>query len=88
MPCYAINVRSTLQGLFMGTCMAGERILVVDDEEDLLELVKYNLGKEGYRVACVASGEQAIDQARNVVPDLIVLDLLLPNVDGLEVCRR
>ena len=71
----------------MGTCMAGERILVVDDEEDLLELVKYNLGKEGYRVACVASGEQAIDQARNVVPDLIVLDLLLPNVDGLEVCK-
>jgi two-component system, OmpR family, alkaline phosphatase synthesis response regulator PhoP len=67
--------------------MAKERILVVDDEEDLLELVKYNLTKEGYRVACVASGEEAIQRARNDLPDLMVLDLLLPNVDGLEVCR-
>ena len=67
--------------------MAKERILVVDDEEDLLELVKYNLTKEGYRVACVASGEEAIQRARTDLPDLMVLDLLLPNVDGLEVCR-
>ena len=67
--------------------MPKERILVVDDEEDLLELLKYNLTKEGYRVACVASGEEAIQKARNDLPDLVVLDLLLPNVDGLEVCR-
>jgi len=67
--------------------MAKERILVVDDEEDLLELVRYNLSKEGYQVICVASGEEAIKAARSQQPALIVLDLLLPNVDGLEVCR-
>jgi two-component system, OmpR family, alkaline phosphatase synthesis response regulator PhoP len=64
-----------------------ERILVVDDEEDLLELVNYNLSKEGYRVNCVGTGEEALEEARKQLPDLIVLDLLLPTVDGLEVCR-
>src|SRR3954469_6202367 len=64
-----------------------ERILVVDDEEDLLELVNYNLTKEGYRVEGVGTGEEALAAARRALPDLIVLDLLLPHVDGLEVCR-
>ena len=67
--------------------MAKEQILVVDDEEDLLELVQYNLSKEGYRVTCVATGEDAIKAARTRLPDLVVLDLLLPSVDGLEVCK-
>lgn len=67
--------------------MTRERILVVDDEEDLLELVNYNLSREGFRVDCVASGEAALAAARKNLPDLIVLDLLLPSVDGLEVCR-
>lgn len=67
--------------------MPRERILVVDDEEDLLELVNYNLNKEGYRVTCVASGERALKEAQSLMPDLIVLDLLLPRVDGLELCR-
>jgi DNA-binding response OmpR family regulator len=67
--------------------MARERILVVDDEEDLLELLNYNLTKEGYRVTCVASGERALKEAQTSLPDLIVLDLLLPRVDGLELCR-
>jgi two-component system phosphate regulon response regulator PhoB len=67
--------------------MTRERILVVDDEEDLLELVNYNLSREGYRVECVASGEAALAAARKALPDLIVLDLLLPNIDGLEICR-
>jgi two-component system, OmpR family, alkaline phosphatase synthesis response regulator PhoP len=71
-----------------GSTMTRERILVVDDEEDLLELVNYNLSKEGYRVRCVATGEEALAEARQTLPDLIVLDLLLPAVDGLEVCRR
>jgi len=64
------------------------RILVVDDEEDLLELVRYNLSKEGFAVDCVGSGEEALKAARKQPPDLLVLDLMLPAVDGLEVCRR
>jgi two-component system, OmpR family, alkaline phosphatase synthesis response regulator PhoP len=68
--------------------MANERILVVDDERDILELVEYNLQKEGFAVTCVASGEEAVAAARARLPDLVVLDLMLPGVDGLEVCRR
>lgn len=64
------------------------RILVVDDEEDLLELVRYNLTKDGYLVECVGTGEDALKAARRQPPDLIVLDWMLPTVDGLEVCRR
>jgi two-component system alkaline phosphatase synthesis response regulator PhoP len=67
--------------------MATERILVVDDEEDLLELVQYNLTKEGYQVRCVATGELAIREARAYLPDLVLLDLMLPAVDGLAVCK-
>lgn len=67
--------------------MANEQILVVDDEEDLLELIRYNLSREGYRVSCVSSGEAALKAARSQLPDLVVLDLLLPAVDGLDVCR-
>src|SRR5580704_3707749 len=67
--------------------MATERILVVDDEEDLLELIHYNLGKEGYQVRCVSTGEGALDEAKVFLPDLILLDLMLPAVDGLGVCR-
>lgn len=68
--------------------MNRKRILVVDDEEDILDLVEYNLVKNGYDVTCVASGEEAIETARKNSPDLILLDLMLPGVDGLEVCRR
>lgn len=67
--------------------MAKEHILVVDDEEDILELVRYNLTKEGYRVTTVASGEEALKSTRAAQPDIILLDLMLPGVDGLEVCR-
>jgi two-component system, OmpR family, alkaline phosphatase synthesis response regulator PhoP len=68
--------------------MPKEKILVIDDEEDILELVRYNLAKEGYRVACVTSGEQALREAKEGAPDLILLDLMLPGLDGLDVCRR
>ncbi len=68
--------------------MTGQQILVVDDEEDLLELVRYKLSKDGYRVQCVVTGEEALKAARKNPPDLIVLDWMLPAVDGLEVCRR
>jgi len=62
-------------------------ILVVDDEEDIIELIRYNLEKEGYKPSCVASGEAAIQSARSELPDLIILDLMLPGIDGLDVCR-
>ena len=67
--------------------MANERILVVDDEEDLLELVRYNLGNYRYKVDCVTSGEDALEILRLSSPDLILLDLMLPGMDGLDVCR-
>ena len=63
-------------------------ILVVEDEEEILELVAYNLTKEGYAVRTVTSGEDALDKVRQQAPDLIVLDLMLPGLDGLEVCRK
>lgn len=68
--------------------MAKESILVMEDEEDILELLKYNLAKEGYRVTAVGSGEEGLKAVQAALPDLIVLDLMLPGVDGLEVCRR
>jgi len=68
--------------------MVKEKILVVDDEEDILELVKYNLEKEGFRVLCVDSGEKALSRVRDEAPDVIVLDLMLPGVGGLDVCRE
>jgi two-component system alkaline phosphatase synthesis response regulator PhoP len=71
-----------------GSPPTGQRILVVDDEDDLLELVRYNLTKEGYEVECTGSGEEALKLVRRQPPDLIVLDWMLPTVDGLEVCRR
>lgn len=62
-------------------------ILVVDDEEDIRELVKYNLEREGHIVTCAGSGESAVEIARRDDIDLIVLDLMLPGIDGLEVTR-
>ena len=67
--------------------MAKEHILVVEDEEDILELLRYNLTKEGFRVTGVTSGEDALRSAKALLPDLILLDLMLPGVDGLEICR-
>jgi len=67
--------------------MAREQVLVVDDERDIQELVSYNLGKSGYQVTCVATGEDAITKARSDTPDLILLDLMLPGVDGLDVAK-
>lgn len=67
--------------------MAKAKILVVEDEEDILELLRYNLEKEGYSLRLVTSGEEAITDAMNSKPDLILLDLMLPGLDGLEVCK-
>ncbi|MCJ7662907.1 MAG: response regulator transcription factor [Desulfobacterales bacterium] len=68
--------------------MSGEKILVVDDEENIRELVRYNLAREGYQVTTVGSGEEALKQASSKLPDLIVLDLMLPGMDGFAVCRQ
>ena len=67
--------------------MAKETILIVDDEEDILELIKYNLTHEGYVILTAKTGEEAIKIATRSQPDLIVLDLMLPGMDGLEVTR-
>ncbi len=67
--------------------MAKETILLVEDEEDIRELLKYNLEKEGYQVFGAASGEEALQAVRSRRPELILLDLMLPGIDGLEVCR-
>jgi two-component system phosphate regulon response regulator PhoB len=64
-----------------------ERILVVDDEEDILELVRYNLAGEGFAVVCAETGEQALKIAGDDTPDLIVLDLMLPGINGTEVAK-
>jgi len=71
-----------------GADAGAPRVLVVDDEDDLLELLRYNITREGYQVTCVASGEEALRSVRRNAPDLIVLDIMLPSIDGLEVCRR
>jgi phosphate regulon transcriptional regulator PhoB len=67
--------------------MAKDKILVVDDEKDIIELIRYNLEKEGLKVITATSGEEAIRRSLNENPQLIVLDLMLPGIDGLEVCR-
>ena len=67
--------------------MAKERILVVDDEEDILELVRFHLTREGYQLTLAATGEEALKKAKHETFDLIVLDLMLPGLDGLEVAK-
>jgi len=67
--------------------MQDKQILVVEDEEDILELVSFNLKKQGYQVKGVTSGEEALQEVRRKIPSLIILDLMLPGVDGFDVCK-
>jgi two-component system, OmpR family, alkaline phosphatase synthesis response regulator PhoP len=67
--------------------MAHEKILAIEDEEEIRELVGYNLLKQGYRVVRAATGEEGLRLVRSEMPDLVLLDLMLPGMDGLEVCR-
>lgn len=67
--------------------MPNPKILVVDDETYIVELVKFNLEKEGYRVLVAYDGVSALEMVRAEYPDLILLDIMLPSIDGLEVCR-
>ena len=64
------------------------RVLVVDDEEDILNLLEFNLTKAGYRVTTAADGPEAIELAASIKPDLILLDIMLPNMEGTEVLKR
>ena len=68
----------------MKTC----KILIVDDEEDILDLIRYNLEKEGYQVVQALNGEDCLKMVESRSPDLLILDLMMPGMDGLEVCRK
>jgi two-component system alkaline phosphatase synthesis response regulator PhoP len=65
-----------------------QKILIVDDERDILELLEYNLVKEGYEVLKASDGEEALDLVKNNPVDLILLDIMMPKLDGIETCRR
>ncbi|MBX2917393.1 MAG: response regulator transcription factor [Cyclobacteriaceae bacterium] len=65
-----------------------QKVLVVDDEEPILELLKYNLEKQGYDVRTAADGQQAVEQAKKFHPDLVLLDIMMPKMDGVEACRQ
>ncbi|MBN1893604.1 response regulator transcription factor [bacterium] len=67
--------------------MSKANILIIEDEEDIRELSRYNLEKEGYAVSCADSGEKAVQEIRKQAPDLILLDLMLPGMDGFEICK-
>jgi len=65
-----------------------KHVLAVEDDRDILELITFNLEREGYEVTGVTTGEDGVDAARTEKPDLVLLDLMLPGIDGLEVCRK
>ena len=65
-----------------------KRVLIVEDDKDIVELVRYNLEKEGYQVASAADGLGALAHVKKSAPDLVILDLMLPKLSGLEVCRE
>ena len=64
------------------------KILVVDDEEDILDFLSYNLKKEGFEVSTASNGSDALEIAKKTLPNLIILDIMMPELDGIEVCRR
>ncbi|MBN2737792.1 MAG: response regulator [Spirochaetales bacterium] len=68
--------------------MAQGKILIVEDEKDILELLSFNLEREGYEIFKASTGEEALDQAQKNSLDLVLLDLMLPGMDGLKVCKR
>lgn len=65
-----------------------QKVLVVDDEEPILELLKYNLEKQGYEVKTASDGQMAVDVAKKFHPDLVLLDIMMPKMDGVEACRQ
>jgi two-component system phosphate regulon response regulator PhoB len=70
------------------TLLKTEKIVVIEDEDDILEVIAYNLKREGYEVITSTSGEDGLDKIEKTAPQLVVLDLMLPEIDGLELCRK
>ncbi|MDG1477276.1 MAG: response regulator transcription factor [Vicingaceae bacterium] len=68
--------------------MSNEKILLVDDEPDIIEFLGYNLTKEGYDVTTSTSGKEAVELAKKIKPDLILLDVMMPEMDGIETCQE
>jgi two-component system alkaline phosphatase synthesis response regulator PhoP len=68
--------------------MSAKKILVIEDEADIQEIIQYNLGREGYKVYCAADGIDGLEKARTLSPDLVILDLMLPGMDGIDLCRK
>ena len=68
--------------------MSGEKILLVEDDPSLAEVLRYNLLKNGYRVVAAGDGYKALEVFRSAKPDIVLLDVMLPGLDGYEVCRR
>lgn len=67
--------------------IAKYKILIVDDEPDIVELIAYNLKREGYQVYTASNGQEAVTTAKKILPDLIILDIMMPKMDGIEACR-
>lgn len=68
--------------------MSSRKILLIDDEQDILEILSYNLEKEGYQVFTANNGNEGIEKAKEIVPDLILLDVMMPKKDGIETCQE
>jgi two-component system, OmpR family, alkaline phosphatase synthesis response regulator PhoP len=80
--------RRTAESAPAGSTKGGPRVLVVEDEQDVAELIRYNLAKEGFDVVLVANGADALKRAREIKPEIILLDIMVPQLNGWEVCRR
>jgi len=80
--------RCCFDGLWSSTTDMTKKVLIVEDEHDLVRLIRYNLEKEGFRVSSVTDGSLVMAELRREEPDVLVLDLMLPGMDGLEICRQ
>ncbi|MBT8327881.1 MAG: response regulator, partial [Bacteroidia bacterium] len=65
-----------------------QKVLIVDDEKDIVDLVRYNLEKEGFKCYSAFDGQEAIEKAKDKKPDLILMDIMMPKMDGIEACRQ
>ena len=66
----------------------GQRLAIIEDEKDIVDLVRYNFRKEGFEVSSFMRGKEGLEQMRRNPPDLVLLDIMLPDVDGFELCRK